>query len=275
MADKMKWPLTLSQPRVLACSFSLRCRCVAFPASRCPSSSMDYIFSASALPHSASARSIPIPSTHLPALLQKSPQRSRRRPTSILVIFHRMSTLLQLLHLGHHRRLVPFLVRARDGAFVGDEFVELATDGGRVIVAGNFPFDFFEFDGAPVSFLGGRSAGGVVRVDVLFVGRAVVSVFRGGFGVGCCSVGGGAGATGATGCFGHCFGWLVLELNAVFWVCKKMEEKVDVCCSSTRFRLSALSLLRHCDRTRSHVRCFCSIDLSRTPSCNSHIMCAL
>lgn len=167
---------------------------------------MDYMLLALALQHSASSRSIPIPSTHLSALLQKAPQRSRRRPSGILVILHRVSTLFQLLHLGHHRRLVPFLAGARNGAFVGDEFVELATDGGRVVIAWYFAFDFFEFDGAPVSFLGGRSAGRGVRVDVLFVGRAVVFVFRGSFGVGGCPVGGGTGAAGATGCFGHCDG---------------------------------------------------------------------
>ena len=171
------------------------------------------MFSASALRHSASARSIPIPSTHLPALLQKAPQRVHCRPTGIPVILHRMFTLLQLLHLGRHRRFVPFLARARDGAFVGDEFVELATDGGRVVVARYFAFEFFEFDGAPVSFLGGRSAGGVVRVDVLFVGHAVIFVFRGGFGVRGCSVGGGAGAAGATGCFGHYGGWYRIRLQ--------------------------------------------------------------
>ena len=124
-----------------------------------------------------------------------------------------MFTLLQLLHHGRHRRFVPFLARARDGAFVGDKFVELATDGGRVVVAGYFAFHFFEFDGAPVSFLGGRGGVGGFRVDILFVDRAVIFVFRVGFGVGGCSVGVGTGAADATGCFRHCGEWYWINLQ--------------------------------------------------------------
>ena len=124
-----------------------------------------------------------------------------------------MSTLLQLLHLGCHGRLVPFLARARDGTFVRDELVELATDGGRVVVAGYFAVDLFEFDGAVVAFVGGGGGGrgGWVGVNVLFVRRAFVLVFGGGFGVGVCSTGGGAGAAGTPCCFGHYGGLFVVE----------------------------------------------------------------
>lgn len=159
--------------------------------------------------------SIPIPSTHLPTLLQESPQRPRCRSTRIPIVFHRMSTLLQLLHLGCHGRLVPFLARARDGTFVRDELVQLATDGGRVVVAGDFAVDLFEFDGAVVAFVGGGGGGGGgwVGVDVLFVRRAFVFgfVFGGCFGVGVGSIGGGAGAAGTPCCSGHCGGWFVVE----------------------------------------------------------------
>ena len=178
------------------------------------------------------------PPSICPLFFRNPPNDRTVGPVAFLLYFHCVSTLLELLHLGHHRRLVPFLARARDGAFVGDEFVELATDGGRVVVAGYFAFDFFDFDGAAVAFLGGRSAGGGVRVDVLLVGRAVVFVFRGAFGVGGCSVGGGAGAAGATGLL-WAFWWLVSNWNKLQCSCfvKKIEEKVDVCCSYTRFRL--------------------------------------
>lgn len=118
-----------------------------------------------------------------------------------------MSALLQLLHLGRHARLVPFLaVRAGDGALVGDELVELAADRGRVIVAGDFAVDLFEFDGAVVMLVGGRGGGGGgIGVDVLLVGRVIAFVFGfgGGLGVGICPVGGGGGTAGATGCFRH------------------------------------------------------------------------
>ena len=130
-----------------------------------------------------------------------------------------MSALLQLLHLGRHGRLVPFLARARDGAFVGDELVELAPDRGRVVVAGDLAFDFFEVDGAVVALFGGGGCGGRVGVDVLFVGCAFVFgfVFGRGFGVGGCSVGGGAGAAGTTRCFGHFGGWMVVGIVEVGW----------------------------------------------------------
>lgn len=53
------------------------------------------------------------------------------------------------------------------------------------------------------TFVGGGASGSEAFSDVLFVGRAVVVAFVGAFGVGCRSVGGGVGAAGATGCFGH------------------------------------------------------------------------
>ena len=85
-----------------------------------------------------------------------------------------MSALLQLLHLGRHARLVPFLaIRAGDGALVGDELVELAADGGCVVVAGDFAIDLFEFDGTVV-VLDRRGGGGGVGVDVLFRSRFLV-----------------------------------------------------------------------------------------------------
>ncbi len=128
-----------------------------------------------------------------------------------------MPTVLQLLHLGHHSRFVPFLARAWDGAFVGDELVELATDGGRVVVAGDLAFDFFEFDIAVVALVGGGGGigGGGVGVHVLFVCRALGFVFGGCFGVGGCSIGRGAGATGATSCFRHLDFWITVEKVAV------------------------------------------------------------
>lgn len=55
-----------------------------------------------------------------------------------------LSVLLQPLHVGRHGRLVPLLARAWDGVFIGDELVELASDRGRVIVAGDLGFDTFE-----------------------------------------------------------------------------------------------------------------------------------
>lgn len=120
-----------------------------------------------------------------------------------------MSALLQLLHHGRHARLVPFLaVRAGDGGLVGDELVELPADRGRVIVAGDFAVDLFEFDGAVVMLVGGRGGGGGgggIGLDVLFVGRVIAFVFGfgGGLGVGICPLGGGGGTAGATGCFRH------------------------------------------------------------------------
>lgn len=164
--------------------------------------------------------------THLPTPLQKPAQRSRRRPARIPIVLHRVFALLQLLHLGRHGRLVPFLARARDGAFVGDELVELAPDRGRVVVAGDFAFDFFEVDGAVVALFGGGGGGGRVGVDVLFVGRAFVFgfVFGGGFGVGGGSVGGSAGASGTTRCFGHSGGWMVVAIVAVGWGDWKGED---------------------------------------------------
>ncbi|CAF9932139.1 MAG: hypothetical protein ALECFALPRED_005223 [Alectoria fallacina] len=72
--------------------------------------------------------------------------------------------------------LFPFIARARDGAFVGDELVQLAPHRGRVVVAGDLAFDFFEVEGAVVALfrVGG---GGWVGVDVLFVGRAFLFGF--------------------------------------------------------------------------------------------------
>ena len=119
-----------------------------------------------------------------------------------------MSTLLQLLHLGCHGRLVPFLARAGDGAFVGDELVELATDRARVVVAGDFAADFFEFDGAVVALVGvfgGRGGAFGVGIVVLFVSRAF------GFGLGGCPLRGGVGAAGMTRCFWHFGGWSIVE----------------------------------------------------------------
>lgn len=118
-----------------------------------------------------------------------------------------MSALLELLHLARHARLVPFLaVRAGNGALIRDELVELAADGARVVVAGDFAIDLVEFDGAVVLLVGGGGGGGGgVGIDVLFVGRAFWFGFAlgRGLGVGVCSVGGGGGAAGTTGCFGH------------------------------------------------------------------------
>ncbi len=155
---------------------------------------------------------IPIAPTHLPALLQKSPQRSRRRSLGILTVLDRMPTVLQLLHLSHHTRFVPFLARAWDGAFVGDELVELATDGGRVVVTGDFAFDLFEFDIAVIALVGGGGGtrGGGVGVHVLFVCRALGFVFGGRFGVWGCPIGRGARAAGATSCFGHFDSWVAV-----------------------------------------------------------------
>ena len=92
-----------------------------------------------------------------------------------------MATSLQLLHLGCHGRLAPFLVGAGNGGFVGKEFFELAADCGCVVVAGDFVFDFGEDDVAVVA-CGGFGGGGGGGVDVLFVGCG--GVFRGGFCVG-------------------------------------------------------------------------------------------
>lgn len=138
-----------------------------------------------------------------------------------------MSASLQLLHLGRHGRLVPFLVRAWNGAFVGDELVELAADGARIVVAGYFAFDFFEFDVAVVAFVGGGCARGV-GVDVLFIGRALCFVFGRGFGVRSGSIGGGAGAAGAACCFGHCGRYLIVKDTAV-WSVTGRGKTEEIC----------------------------------------------
>ena len=76
------------------------------------------------------------PHTHLPALLQKLPQRRRRRPPAhrravpaAAMKLHPGSPLLraslELLHLGRHAGFVPFFIAAGgigDGGFVGEEF---------------------------------------------------------------------------------------------------------------------------------------------------------
>ena len=90
-----------------------------------------------------------------------------------------MAAALELSHLGCHGRLAPFFGGAGDEGFGGEEGFELAADGGGVVVAGDFGFDFGEGDIAPVA-LGGFGVGD--GVNVLFVGGG--GVFGGGFGVG-------------------------------------------------------------------------------------------
>ena len=76
--------------------------------------------------------------------------------------------------------MAPFFGGAGDEGFGGKEGFELAADGGGVVVAGDFGFDFGEGDGAVVGFGGVWGGDGV---DVFFVGGGG-GVFEGGFGVG-------------------------------------------------------------------------------------------
>ena len=117
-----------------------------------------------------------------------------------------MPTRLKLLHLLRHSRLSPFLVGARNGGFVSYELIELATNRGRIVVAGDFAFDFVKGNVTVVTFVGlGRIRGSGFWVDIFFVG---FFGGLGGFGVRFYTVGGGGvGAAGAARCFGHCGGF--------------------------------------------------------------------
>lgn len=103
----------------------------------------------------------------------------------------------------------PFLTGAGNGGFVGEEFLELAADGGCVVVAGDFAFQFIQGDVLIVAFVrlrgfgfGGGFGGRGVGVDVLFV-RLLFRRFGRGFGVWLTAIGGGFGPAGTGCCFGH------------------------------------------------------------------------
>lgn len=114
--------------------------------------------------------------------------------------------------------MAPFLVGAWNGGFLGKELLELAAYCGRVVVAGDFAFDFVENDVAVVDLgsFGGRSRRSD-GVDVLFVSGGVV--LRRGFGVRFFAIRCGGWTAGTTRCFGHCGSLLVIGEMARIRVC--------------------------------------------------------
>lgn len=142
--------------------------------------------------HIPPIRTRTIPAAHAPTLFQETTQTPCRGSTRVNIIRHWMPPPLQLLHLSHHSRLRPFLaISTRNDRLVREQFLELATDDGGVVVAGDFACDFVERDGAPVAM---RICGGFadmgVGVDVFFI----YGGFGLGFGVGLCAMCGGLGA---------------------------------------------------------------------------------
>lgn len=135
-----------------------------------------------------------IAATHLALLLEEGPEASRAGAGGVAVTLDGTHSALELFHLFGHASLGPFLGGAGDVLLVGQELVELATDDGCVVVAGDFAVEFIEGDVAEIVVLrldfgggfGEFGFGGGFRVGVLFVGIGLGggAFGRFGFGVG-------------------------------------------------------------------------------------------
>lgn len=123
-----------------------------------------------------------VAATHLALLLEEGPEASRAGASGVAVTLDGTHSALQLFHLFRHACLGPFLGGAGDVLLVGQELVELATDHGSVIVAGDFAVEFREGNVAEVVVLrldfgggfGEFGFGSGFRVGVLFVGGDLV-----------------------------------------------------------------------------------------------------
>ena len=139
-----------------------------------------------------------IAASQLSALLQEVRQAPGTGTRSVLVIRHGVSTHLKLLHLTDHGGLCPFLARTRDVRLLREEFLELAADGGGVVVARDFSFDLVERYVAIVTVVSTKLFGArALRIDVLF------RVRWGGLGVRSGAIGGGFRTARVGCCFRH------------------------------------------------------------------------